>query len=145
MSPTRSASSPFPTSLASISAPDVSRQATHVPCSAQRMPTSWRKLVVSKGLSVRATEQLAKRKTGNEGGKGPTEPRARPDQPEDDPDILALESSITENTGLKARIKTIGAEAGTLTIHYRTLEQTRSSSGATDRSDRQPLTFRQKT
>ncbi len=86
-----------------IGAPDVERLAAEV---------------VSKGLSVRETERLAKAakaEGGSGGGKGGGGGGR-------DADIAALERQLTDVIGLGVKI-TYGAKGGTLTVSYTTLDQ----------------------
>ena len=73
-------------------------------------PLVWAKLVVARGLSVRQTEHLVKKKT------------SKPAPAVRDPNIVALENDVSQLLGLKVLIKTKG-EGGTLEIAYETLEQ----------------------
>ena len=73
-------------------------------------PLVWAKLVVARGLSVRQTEHLVKKKT------------SKPAPAVRDPNIVALENDVSQLLGLKVLIKTKG-EGGTLDIAYETLEQ----------------------
>ncbi len=88
-----------------IGAPDVERLAHEV---------------VTKGLSVRETEKLAKaakgdvQSGGRNGGGGGGHGR--------DADIAALERQLTDVIGLGVKI-TYGGKGGTLTVHYSTLDQ----------------------
>ena len=79
--------------------------------------------VVARGLSVRATERLA-RKALRGDGEVPTR-KARPARdPAEDADIAAVQRHLEDFLGLKV---TIAADAdprsGTVTIRYRTLDQ----------------------
>jgi len=89
-----------------IGAPDVERLASEV---------------VTKGLSVRETERLAKAAKddgmpGGRSGGGGGGSHGR------DADIAALERQLTDVIGLGVKI-TYGAKGGTLTVHYSTLDQ----------------------
>ena len=66
--------------------------------------------VIGQGLSVRQTEALAQRKPRE------SEPKVK------DPDLIALEREMSEELGLAVEIATRG-DAGSVRIHYRTLEQ----------------------
>ncbi len=66
--------------------------------------------VIDQGLSVRQTEALAQRKPRE------SEPKVK------DPDLIALEREMSEELGLAVEIATRG-DAGSVRIHYRTLEQ----------------------
>ena len=82
--------------------------------------------VVERGLSVRATERLARKALRREEGDGDAPPRkARAARdPADDADIAAVQRHLEDFLGLKV---TIAADAdprsGTVTIRYRTLDQ----------------------
>ena len=80
--------------------------------------------VVSGELSVRATEKLVQDRLNN---KKPSSlnvaRRKKLDTYSLDPDILALEQSISEKTGLKVDVKTKEDQTGFVTIHYQTLDQ----------------------
>jgi len=79
-------------------------------------PDALAELVVSRGLSVRATEELA-RKAGATPPKKPAAPKGAKD-----PDTLALESELSEMLGLAVELVVQGG-AGELRIKYQTLEQ----------------------
>lgn len=70
--------------------------------------------VVSKGLSVRETERLAR--------AAKPDPRARSGRGEGDADIAALEHQLADLLGLAVRISH-GPKGGALTLHYSTLDQ----------------------
>ncbi len=82
--------------------------------------------VVERGLSVRATERLARKALRREEGDGDAPPRkARAARdPAEDADIAAVQRHLEDFLGLKV---TIAADAdprsGTVTIRYRTLDQ----------------------
>jgi len=83
--------------------------------------------VLKKGLSVRQTEALAKRDPNKPLGrpKGTTGPKKAAPQSYDgpkDPDIIALEETLSENLGLRVQIDDAGNN-GQITIEYTTLEQ----------------------
>ena len=75
-----------------------------------RAPESALAEVIDQGLSVRQTEALAQRKPRE------SEPKVK------DPDLIALEREMSEELGLAVEIATRG-DAGSVRIHYRTLEQ----------------------
>ncbi|MGC8201248.1 ParB/RepB/Spo0J family partition protein [Aliiroseovarius sp. PTFE2010] len=83
-------------------------------------PVSLAKKVVSKGLSVRATEALAKK------GNNPTQ-AAKPKPKsikEKDADTRALESDLSAALGMAVAIDhQQGAQAGEITISYKTLDE----------------------
>lgn len=78
---------------------------------------------VSKGLSVREVEKLA-RKSRN-GGEAPTRRQARPPRdPAEDADIAAVENHLEEFLGLPVKIATDSdPRSGTVTVRFRTLDQ----------------------
>lgn len=72
--------------------------------------------VIARGLNVRQTESLAARKTDFAAASAERSGHAR------DPETVALERDLTERLGLKVEISFDG-KAGTLRIHYRSLDQ----------------------
>lgn len=70
--------------------------------------------IVRQGLTVRQAEQMAK--------LPPPGPRAKPVK---DPNVRAVERELAERLGLRATLKPKGedSQAGSLTLHYRTLDQ----------------------
>ena len=82
-------------------------------------PAALAKTVVRRGLNVRQTEKLVKKK------QSPAEPSASGDATggaEKDTDTLALEREMSLVLGLKVEISH-GPKGGQLAIHYETLEQ----------------------
>ena len=77
-------------------------------------PAVWAELVVARGLNVRQIEQMVK--------KSSTRPAKKVASAVRDPNILALESDLSQLLGLKVSIKTKG-ESGKIDIAYETLEQ----------------------
>jgi len=73
--------------------------------------------IVSRGLSVRETERLAKAKSGGKpGGRVPA-------GPEKDADTRALEADLSANLAMQVRIDhAAGSESGQLTIRYGSLD-----------------------
>ena len=72
--------------------------------------------------------EIAKKKAlDRENNKKPSRPNAKRGKKLDtnglNPDILALEQSISEKTGLKVEVRTKDDENGSVAIHYKTLEQ----------------------
>ncbi|MCH7864449.1 MAG: ParB/RepB/Spo0J family partition protein [Proteobacteria bacterium] len=97
-------------------------------------PLAAARQVVKKGLNVRQTERLVRKKQRQE--KAP--PRAE----KKDVDTLALERDLGNLLGLKVAITHKG-DGGSLTVHYRSLEQLddvlhRLSQGATSRAPSPP-------
>jgi ParB family transcriptional regulator, chromosome partitioning protein len=80
-------------------------------------PEALARLVLSKGLTVRDTERLAKKGLA----KKPAKPRTGGFDPAD-ADIAALERQLADMLGVKVTI-THGGQAGTITLTYSTLEQ----------------------
>ena len=84
-------------------------------------PEALAKVIISKELSVRQAEKLAKK------AKVPEGPRKRPSgafEIDKDADTKALEGDLSAATGMKIRIDhKPGQEAGRLSISYDTLEQ----------------------
>ena len=80
--------------------------------------------VVSGELSVRATEKLVQDRLNNEKpSRLNTARRKKLDPYSSNSDILALEQSISEKTGLKVEVKTKEGQNGSVIIHYQTLDQ----------------------
>ena len=77
-------------------------------------PAVWAELVVERGLNVRQIEQMVKNSS--------TKPAKKVASAVRDPNILALESDLSQLLGLKVSIKTKG-ESGKIDIAYETLEQ----------------------
>lgn len=79
------------------------------------------KIVVSKGLSVRATEALVKKAAqGPDTGAKPRSPKQTPAK---DADTIALEGDLSANLGMKVSVAHVpGQEAGVLTIKYTSLD-----------------------
>ena len=75
--------------------------------------------IVRQGLNVRQAEKLVQKAKSSGGGKA--KPAADGDAPKDT-DTLALERDLTALLGLKVSINFQGS-GGSLTIHYKTLEQ----------------------
>ncbi len=79
-------------------------------------PTTLAGQVVKQGLNVRQTAKLAQ-DTGRKKKRG-RKPAAK------DADILGLERDMSNLLGLRVEIKFLGkAKGGTLSVHYRTLDQ----------------------
>ena len=69
--------------------------------------------VVRRGLSARETEKLVRSKAK---GESPPQRRAR------DPDVVKLETELADRLGAKVRIDHKAKGAGSVTIHYSSLE-----------------------
>lgn len=84
-------------------------------------PSALAKQVVAQGLSVRATEALAKKKTNDE--TTPTS-KARPRGLEKDADTKALESDLSAAIGMPVEVQhKSGGETGQVSIKYASLDQ----------------------
>lgn len=90
------------------------------------------KQIIERGLTVRQAELLAKEVNNTPDiARKPRETKgqtARPMQTktqagEKDPDIIALEETLTENLGLKVSISDMGGQKGEIVISYDTLTQ----------------------
>ena len=77
--------------------------------------------IVSKGLSVRQAEELAKRARPGSGADM-ARASARRVREEANADILALERQLGDLLGLKVKVASDGAR-GTVTLHYSSLDQ----------------------
>ena len=76
-------------------------------------------IIIEKGLNVRQTEQLVK-----QGKKPAADPMKKiKKQLTRDPNVAALEDSLTNNLGMKVKIATKSEETGKLTIEYDNLDQ----------------------
>ena len=76
--------------------------------------------VAKKGLSVRETERLAQQV--KQAAKGQGGPKTKAKAPQKDPDTRQLEDDLASLLGLKVNIEFHG-QGGTLTVHYKTLDQ----------------------
>ena len=82
---------------------------------AMEYPAEMADQVIRLGLTVRETEELAR--------KNAAAPTSRGGTPEKDADTRALEKTLTETLGLNTLIKHKGANGGTVQINYKTLDQ----------------------
>ena len=82
-------------------------------------PTALARHVIARGLSVRETEQLA-RKDKDKGASRDATPRRRSEK---DADTRVLEQDLSANLGMAVVIDHQGHDGGRLTISYKTLEQ----------------------
>lgn len=83
-------------------------------------PSELAKKVVSQGLSVRATEALAKKKADGSKGKGASGSKGS----EKDADVRALEGDLSAAMGLPVQIShAAGTESGTVTLKFSNFEQ----------------------
>ena len=80
-------------------------------------PTALARQVIARGLSVRETEQLARR---DKGATRDAVPRRRSEK---DADTRVLEQDLSANLGMAVVIDHQGHDGGRLTITYKTLEQ----------------------
>ena len=86
-------------------------------------PSALAKAVVRDGLSVRATEALAKKQQGGEGDSAAPKPAPKKAM-EKDADTKALEGDLSAVLGMKVTIDhRPGGEAGVISIRYDTLDQ----------------------
>lgn len=83
-------------------------------------PIGLAKMVVSKGLSVRETEKLAKGSAESSGAKAPLNRT----KPEKDADTRALELDLAATIGMSVSIDhSAGGEQGSVSIKYKSLDQ----------------------
>lgn len=93
-------------------------------------------LIIEKGLNVRQTEQLVK-----QGKKAEPDPlKTIKKQLSKDPNVAALEDSLSNNLGMKVKIAAKSDESGKLTVTYDNLDQldeviARLSAAATELSN----------
>jgi len=84
-------------------------------------PSALAKQVVQQGLSVRATEALAKKK---DGGNSSPSSRGKSSMKEKDADTKALESDLSAALGLTVSVDhKAGGESGQVSIKYASLDQ----------------------
>lgn len=82
-------------------------------------PSALARIVVSKGLSVRETERLAK--LGAKPANAPSKPAATRAK---DADTIALEGDLSANLGMKVQVNhDRGEESGQVVIRYNTLDE----------------------
>ncbi|SLN11563.1 Chromosome-partitioning protein ParB [Aquimixticola soesokkakensis] len=87
-------------------------------------PSALAKAVVSRGLSVRETEKLARAEREPASDSEAKTPRPRAHPSEKDADTRALELDLSAATGMRVSIDHQGGqEAGRMTISYETLDQ----------------------
>ncbi len=79
--------------------------------------------IVFEGLSVRATEKLARLEKPDVGDKGTKARAGNRDGTVANPDILAVEDHLGDLLGLKVKIAHNPDHAGALTLHYSSLDQ----------------------
>jgi ParB family chromosome partitioning protein len=75
--------------------------------------------VVAQGLSVRETEKLVRRLQGEEVPDGSS---AKP-APKEDPDVLRLESDLTDKLGARVKVQQGSGGKGKLVISYNSLDE----------------------
>ncbi len=85
-------------------------------------PESLAEQVVKRGLNVRQTENLCRINMPGEGGASKKKVAFDAGQRVKDPDILALEETLSESLGLKVSIDDEG-QSGNITITYESLSQ----------------------
>jgi ParB family chromosome partitioning protein len=84
--------------------------------------------IVKKGLNVRQAEQMSRDLQGVEkrvvtrGTRAPGQQAPRPQQGNKDPDIVALEETLSESLGLRVNITDRG-QSGEITLSYESLSQ----------------------
>lgn len=82
-------------------------------------PAALARKVVDEGLTVRQTEDLARRLTQPKSGAGPVRSHA----PKKDADTRALEADLSAALGVKVEIAHKGDAGGDVTMTYRTLDE----------------------
>ena len=82
-------------------------------------PAAMAQKVIERGLSVRETEDLARKQAQPAGAPRPSAPR----HAEKDADTRALESDLSAHLKMKVQINHAGMDGGTLSITYRDLDQ----------------------
>lgn len=87
-------------------------------------PLKLAKEIVKRGLNVRQAENLARTGVADAAPKksSSTNPRSRA-QADKDPDIIALEESLSDNLGLRVSINDQGGQKGDIVIQYKSLNQ----------------------
>jgi len=84
-------------------------------------PSKLASIVVSKGLSVRETERLARQSNAD---TGPSRVKRAANNKTKDADTVVLENDLAANLDMKVNIDhTEGGSSGAITISYKTLEQ----------------------
>lgn len=76
--------------------------------------------IISRGLSVRATEQLVRSYQYKQPGKAGSKPAKRKKA---DPNIVSLEQDLGERLGTKVEIKADAKGRGSVMIHYSSLDE----------------------
>lgn len=78
--------------------------------------------VVERGLNVRQTEELARQLTAP--SRQSSRPNvSRPSPARRDADVMAIEEELSSRLGLRVSIRSGRGQQGSLTVHYKTLEQ----------------------
>jgi ParB family transcriptional regulator, chromosome partitioning protein len=85
-------------------------------------PIELTRRVIAKGLSVRQTEQWARREKGGPAATDSGRGGPRSTLAQSDPDLMALERQLGDILGLKVQVSHKG-EGGTVTLHYSSLDQ----------------------
>ena len=85
-------------------------------------PAKAAMIVIAQRLTVRQTETLAQQHLTRERIAPPSARPRLADAPDKDPEIVALERTLTEKLGLRAQVQFDG-KGGSLRIHYENLDQ----------------------
>ncbi len=83
-----------------------------------RAQTDAARQVVSRGLSVRETEKLVRRRQGHA-----AETETSPKHTREDPDVRRLQDSLSEKLGARVKIQQSGKGKGKLVINYNSLDE----------------------
>lgn len=91
-------------------------------------PEKFADIVVKRGLNVRQTENLVRdgsidTKPGTSKGHASGSRSSLPQQKNKDPDIVALEETLSDNLGLRVSINDMGGQKGHIYIEYQSLTQ----------------------
>jgi ParB family chromosome partitioning protein len=84
-------------------------------------PDALTREIIAKGLSVRQTEERARRERSKSGADADTRPSGRNPKPVD-ADLDALERQLSDMLGLKVQVTHKG-QGGTVTVQYSSLDQ----------------------
>ena len=86
-------------------------------------PAALARQVIEKGLSVRETENLVRKKSEPAANLSNSAPRSSNTSREKDADTRALEADLSAHLKMKVVINHAGMDGGTISITYRDLEQ----------------------
>lgn len=86
-------------------------------------PAALARQVIEKGLSVRETENLVRKKSEPAANLSSSAPRSSNTSREKDADTRALEADLSAHLKMKVVINHAGMDGGTISITYRDLEQ----------------------